>query len=108
MFYCLTQITVYASRLAMAQDVSTENVHLEVEGGAKDVYSPLRDILRRKDRIIENQRAILPTNYSMPLRKTMLSKCGSLWKGIMIWSGWNMESSEMTLRKSRRKWKRNI
>ncbi|XP_066022250.1 short transient receptor potential channel 4-like [Pocillopora verrucosa] len=33
----------------MAQDVSTENVHLQQEGGAEDVYSPLRDILERED-----------------------------------------------------------
>ena len=33
----------------MAQDVSTENVHLRQEGGAEDVYSPRRDILERED-----------------------------------------------------------
>ena len=37
----------------MAQDVSTENVHLQQEGGAEDVYSPLGDILERED---ENDR----------------------------------------------------
>ena len=37
----------------MAQDVSTENVHLQQEEGAEDVYSPLRDILKRED---ENDR----------------------------------------------------
>lgn len=36
----------------MAQDVSTKDVHLQQEGGAEDVYSPLRDILKRED---ENQ-----------------------------------------------------
>ena len=37
----------------MAQDVAAENVHLQQEGGAEDVNSPLRDILERED---ENDR----------------------------------------------------
>ena len=53
--------------------------------------------------MIENQRTILQTNYSMPSGKTMLSNVGNFWKGTMLWSGWNTNTSKVTARKPTRK-----
>ena len=53
--------------------------------------------------MIENQRTILQTNYSMPSGKTMLSNVGNFWKGPMLWSGWNTNTSKVTARKPTRK-----
>ena len=87
----------------MAQDVAAENVHLQQEGGAEDVNSPLRDILEREDENDRKPETILQTNYSVPSGKTMLWNVGNFWKGTMLWSGWNTKTSEMTARKPTRK-----
>ena len=53
--------------------------------------------------MIENQRTILQTNYSMPSGKMMLTNVGNFWKGTMLWSGWNTNTSKVTARKPTRK-----
>ena len=87
----------------MAQDVAAENVHLQQEGGAEDVNSPLRDILEREDENDRKPENNLANQLLRALGENDALECCKLLERNHAMVRLNTKTSEMTARKPTRK-----